>query len=67
MPTVKVDPFENDIKDFIDFKAYLGFETEKELEVIFENVRSSEDELYFRKRCINFTYKLVNQIKQTSR
>lgn len=25
LPTVKVDPFENDIKDFIDFKAYLGF------------------------------------------
>lgn len=64
MPTLQVDPFETDIKDFINFKAYLGFETEKELDAIFGNARSSEDELNFRNRSISFTYKLENQIKQ---
>lgn len=31
LPTVKVDPFQSDTKDFIDFKDYLRFEMEKEL------------------------------------
>ena len=61
IPTRRIDPFNSCIEENLDFKAYLGYETEKS----FRDLKLPEvEEKVIRERCIKFVACLVKQIRQ---
>lgn len=64
LPTSNVDPLEGKIENVLDPKPYLGYQFEKEIDLLKEKGYSAEKEKALMGRCIKFVTILVNEIRQ---
>jgi hypothetical protein len=58
-PTAEVDIFKDNLDTYLDHDPYLGYEFNK----VIKNIEIDETKILIKCRCINFTYKLLKEIR----